>query len=741
MFSKELEQSLKESQDLAVSYQHEFITPEHILYCLLNDPAIVSIIQDLDGNIDLLKGELEEYFKNDLQPIPNRGLTPSLTLGAQSMIQIANFHAQSQGKEILESKSLLISLFRLEESHAVYFLHSQGIDRIDLIRYITHGTKKKNNPSSSKSEDESQSSSSEKELVVYQDLTQDAREGKIDPVIGREDEIERSIHILSRKKKNNPLFVGDAGVGKTAIVEGIAIRIAKGNVPKSLLSKRILSLDMGSLVSGTRFRGDFEEKLQEIIEKSSKDPDVILFIDEIHTLIGAGATSGGSLDASNILKPHLANGSLRCIGATTFQEYKRVFEKDQALSRRFGKIQVEEPSPEDSYLILKGLQDSYEKFHSIKYNDKSIRECVDLSIRWIPDRRLPDKAIDLMDEAGALVKIRKERNQDESIEVIPKDVEKIIEKIARIPSKTITKSRKNHLLSLESNLQKSIFGQDLAVRSVVEAIQYHASGLSEKDKPIGSFLFAGPTGVGKTELAKSLAKELNIEFIRFDMSEYRERFNASRLIGSPPGYVGYDQGGQLTDAIMKHPHSVLLLDEIEKADESIYDLLLQVMDHATLTDSQGRKVDFRNVILIMTTNSGAREKSMGLLGFEKDEKDDRSQKAIEKTFSPEFRNRLTSMIEFEPLQKVNVRRVLLKFLNEFNERLSQMKKSITWEEPVLEYLEQKGYNPEMGARPLKKTIDDLLAKPFSKKSLELPKVKNWKATWNEDRIEILPSSV
>lgn len=714
ILTEELEKTLKRAYEEAHLRQHEFVTLEHLLFALTYDKVAAKILIHCGADLNKLRHEVETFFSSHLQkmPIPEE---PQYTMGVQYVLQMAATHMQSASKSEMDGGNVLVALFREKECHAVYILAQNAITRLDVVRYISHGISKvEEGDRESENEDDSES---DRKPAKKKDplskfcvqLNEKALKGEIDPLIGRSLELERTIHILARRRKNNPIFVGDAGVGKTAIAEGLALRITQKDVPEGLLNSIVYALDMGALMAGTKFRGDFEERLKAVINALKKDPKNILFIDEIHTIIGAGAVSGGSLDASNILKPTLASGEIKCIGTTTFKEYRSIFEKDHALSRRFQKVEVEEPNLEDCEKILQGLKKHYEEFHGVKYNDAAIKACVELSSKYINDRFLPDKAIDVMDEVGAEVKLRKEGPKDITLQ----DIEKIVSRIAKVPTQSVKVDDKKKLASLAPELKKGIYGQDNAIDQVVRSIQLSRAGLSEPDKPIGSFLFAGPTGVGKTELAKQLAKNLGIEFVRFDMSEYMEKHTVSRLIGSPPGYVGFDQGGQLTDAIHRNPHAVLLLDEIEKAHEDIFNILLQVMDHATLTDNNGRKSDFRQVVLIMTTNSGARESMAKTVGFGSLEFEDKSLKTIEKQFSPEFRNRLTSIVPFNPLGLEVAERIVDKMMSELQKRLEVKKVKVNLEESARKYLAQKGFDLKFGARPMRRLIENEISQVIS----------------------------
>ncbi|TGM11332.1 ATP-dependent Clp protease ATP-binding subunit ClpA [Leptospira selangorensis] len=716
--SEELEKSLGQARTEALKRRNEYITLEHILLSLTYDPVAVEVLLACGADLDQLRSELKEYLDTEMESVPESfgEIEPEYTIGAQRVLQLAAFHVQSTEKKKLDGGYVLASLFREDQSHAVFFLGRQDISRFDVVRYISHGIKKSGEKvGEGNSTDETSKKQSGDALADFcVNLTEKASLGKLDPLVGRAEEIERTIHILARRRKNNPIFVGDAGVGKTAIVEGLALQIVNGKVPDVLKNTKVYSLDMGLLLAGTKFRGEFEERLKNVVQAISSDPDNVLFVDEIHTIIGAGAVSGGSLDASNLLKPALSNGELRCIGTTTYKEYKAIFEKDHALSRRFQKLEVNEPSVEETIQILKGLLPKYEQFHSVKYSSGAVEEAAKLAERYILDRKLPDKAIDLIDEAGAKVKLR-ESSKSKIVSV--KEIEELVSKISKIPPRTVKADDREKLKNLDEELKGKIYGQDKAVIELVQAIRLSRSGLSEPGKPVGSFLFAGPTGVGKTELSKQLAAILGVEFIRFDMSEYMEKHTVSRLIGSPPGYVGFEQGGQLTDAIVRTPHCVLLLDEIEKAHEDIYNILLQIMDHATLTDNNGRKADFKQVILIMTTNTGARERASNPLGFDNTALTDRGLKAIEKQFSPEFRNRLTAVIEFASLDEGTVSKVVRKQLELLETRLKEKSIQLHYGEDVLIWIAKKSYDPLFGARPVQRWIDSNISKKLSEEIL------------------------
>ncbi len=718
--SKELEDTLKRSYEQAKVRRHEFMTLEHILFELTYDPDASDVLIGCGVDLDRLRDSIDNFMNENMPPIESEYLPdPQYSAGSQFVLRLAAMHAESVEKPEINGSNILISMFRIDESHAVYLLNEQGVNRYDLVRYVSHGGKQyigQDKPTSIAKTDVETTQQTKDPLSEYcTNLVQKANDGKLDPLIGRESEIDRTIHILARRRKNNPIFVGDAGVGKTAIAEGLALRIAEKKVPAALEETHIYALDMGSLTAGTRYRGDFEERLKAIIDSVKGDQKKVLFIDEIHTIIGAGAVSGGTLDASNMLKPALANGEIRCIGTTTSKEYRSVFEKDHALARRFQKIDVYEPSQEECLKILQGLKKYYEEFHGVRYSTPSLKAAVDLSAKYMNDRRLPDKAIDLIDEAGADVKLRKHDSNTKQVTV--KDIEALVSKIAKIPTRTVKVDDRNRLMTLSGDLKKVIFGQDEAVDELVTAIQMSRSGLSEPNRPVGNFMFAGPTGVGKTEMAKQLAEALGIEFIRFDMSEYMEKHTVSRLIGSPPGYVGYDEGGQLTEAVHQNPHAVLLLDEIEKAHEDIYNVLLQVMDHATLTDSSGRKVDFRQIVLILTTNTGSRESNQRSVGFGKEEFEDKSAQAIERYFSPEFRNRLTATLHFNSLSKEVVEKIVDKMIGQLADRLKAKKVMIELTPQARKFIAKKGYDKQLGARPIQRLIEEEITKKLSQEIL------------------------
>ena len=716
MISKELEIAFATAIREAKTRHHEMLTVEHILYALLHDPVGSRILRNCGADIKELKQQLEDFFSRHVKALPEQdGREIVQTMGVQRVLQRAILHVQAAEKKEVDAGDILAALFAEEQSYAVYFLAQQGITRLDILNYISHGV-------SQTGEDEWQDDIDEREAETRHDrkgepkrggmlekftvnLIEKARAGKIDPLIGRQAELERTIQVLGRRLKNNPIFVGDPGVGKTAIVEGLALKIVHEEVPTAFHNTEIYSLDMGALLAGTKFRGDFEARLKGVITELNNKPGVILAIDEIHTIVGAGATSGGSMDASNILKPALVSGNLRCIGTTTYEEYKNYFEKDRALSRRFQKIEISEPSVDETIEILKGLKSCYEEHHDVIYTPQAIKAAAELSAKHITNRYLPDKAIDVIDETGSIFKVSPAYKHRKKITT--QDIEKVVARIAKVPPRSVSTSDKLQLQNLDEELKKRVFGQDDAVKNLVTAIKRSRAGLSIPEKPIGSFLFIGPTGVGKTEVAKQLAAVLGVHFQRFDMSEYMEKHTVSRLIGAPPGYVGFDQGGLLTDAIRKNPYTVLLLDEIEKAHPDIFNILLQVMDHATLTDNNGKTADFRHVILLMTSNAGAREMSAATLGFGAtvaEDKGDKGLKAIEKLFNPEFRNRLDGIITFHALNIEIMQKIVDKFIAELNEQLAVKKVQLALSPAARTWLANHGYDPIYGARPLARLI-------------------------------------
>lgn len=716
MIAQELEVSLHMAFMDARQKRHELITVEHLLLAMLDNPSAAEVLKACGSNIDVLRNELTQYIDDHTPTISGEDeVDTQPTLGFQRVIQRAMLHVQSSGKKEVNGANVLVAIYGEKDSHAVYFLHQQGITRLDVVNFIAHGVSKLNEGDTQKTSPEQendQESSSSKALETYTiNLNKMVLAGKIDPLIGRDSEIERVIQTLCRRRKNNPLLVGEAGVGKTAIAEGLAKRIVDKEVPSILENTVIFSLDMGTLLAGTKYRGDFEQRLKSVMKQLNEQKDAILFIDEIHTLIGAGSASGGTLDASNLLKPALSNGSIKCIGATTYQEYRAVFEKDHALTRRFQKIDVNEPSILDTINILKGLKSRFEKHHNVKYSVTAINSAAELSAKYINDRHLPDKAIDVIDEAGAAQRILPKNKQKKVI--TNREIEDIVAKIAKIPPKNISNDDKNVLKNLERDLKAVIFGQDKAIENLASAIKMTRSGLGMPNKPIGNFLFSGPTGVGKTEVARQLAYILGIELVRIDMSEYMERHAVSRLIGAPPGYVGFDQGGLLTESVNKQPYCVLLLDEIEKAHPDIFNILLQVMDHGSLTDSNGRKTDFRNVTLIMTTNAGAESLSKTSMGFTQSKKTGDEQAEIKRLFTPEFRNRLDATVSFSPLSHDVILKVVDKFLMQLEDQLHEKKVDATFTDSLKSYLAKNGFDPSMGARPMSRLIQDTIRKALA----------------------------
>jgi len=716
MIAQELEVSLHMAFMDARQKRHELITVEHLLLAMLDNPSAAEVLRACGASLDELRKKLTEFIEEHAPRVEGEGeVDTQPTLGFQRVIQRAILHVQSSGKKEVTGANVLVAIFGEKESHAAFFLDQQGVTRLDVVNYISHGIAKVPQASAPRQEDATetaQEGAAGSPLESYTlNLNAQALAGKIDPLIGRETELERVIQTLCRRRKNNPLLVGEAGVGKTAIAEGLARRIVEGTVPDILAHSTVYALDMGALLAGTKYRGDFEQRLKGVLKQLADDADAILFIDEIHTLIGAGAASGGTLDASNLLKPALSSGQLRCIGATTYTEYRGIFEKDHALSRRFQKIDVMEPSVDDTVAILRGLKSRFEDHHGVKYTASALTTAAQLSARFISDRHLPDKAIDVIDEAGAAQRILPKSRQKKVI--TPKEIEDIIAKIARVPAKTVSVDDRESLKRLDRDLKAVVFGQDAAIDALAAAIKMSRSGLGNPQKPIGSFLFSGPTGVGKTEVARQLAYTLGIELTRFDMSEYMERHAVSRLIGAPPGYVGFDQGGLLTEAVNKHPHCVLLLDEIEKAHPDIYNVLLQVMDHGTLTDTNGRKVDFRNVIVIMTTNAGAENLSKASIGFAQTSKAGDELMDIKRMFTPEFRNRLDAIIQFAPLNHEVVMQVVDKFLMQLEDQLHEKKVEISFSDALKEHLGKEGFDPNMGARPMARLIQDTIRKALA----------------------------
>jgi ATP-dependent Clp protease ATP-binding subunit ClpA len=721
MIAQELEVSLHMAFVEARQARHEFITVEHLLLALLDNPSAAEVLRACAVNIEDLRKTLTNFIGDNTPTVPGTGeVDTQPTLGFQRVIQRAIMHVQSasNGKKEVTGANVLVAIFGEKDSHAVYYLHQQGVTRLDVVNFISHGVRKDQQVDLQKASEgveegapvEGQAKESPLDQFT-QNLNKAAAEGKIDPLIGREDEVDRVIQILCRRRKNNPLLVGEAGVGKTAIAEGLAWRVTQGEVPEILQNAVVYSLDMGALLAGTKYRGDFEQRLKAVLKQLKDNPNGILFIDEIHTIIGAGSASGGTLDASNLLKPALSNGQLKCIGATTYTEFRGVFEKDHALSRRFQKVDVNEPTVEQTVQILRGLKSRFEEHHGVKYSSSALSTAAELAARFINDRHLPDKAIDVIDEAGAAQRILPKSKQKKTIGKA--EIEDIIAKIARIPPQTVNQDDRSKLQTIDRDLRNVVFGQDPAIDALASAIKMARAGLGKTDKPIGSFLFSGPTGVGKTEVAKQLAFILGIELIRFDMSEYMERHAVSRLIGAPPGYVGFDQGGLLTEAIAKKPHAVLLLDEIEKAHPDIFNILLQVMDHGTLTDNNGRKADFRNVIIIMTTNAGAESLQKSSIGFTNSKEAGDEMADIKRMFTPEFRNRIDATISFRALDEDIILRVVDKFLMQLEEQLHEKKVEAIFTEALRKFLGKKGFDPLMGARPMSRLIQDMIRKALA----------------------------
>ncbi len=719
MLSKDLEFSINLAFREARDRRHEFMTIEHLLLALLDNPAAAEVLRACGAHLDRLKRDLQIFIRDNtpiLRADDPRETQP--TLGFQRVLQRAVLHVQSSGNREVTGANVLVALFGEQESQAVYLLKQQEINRLDVVNFISHGISKvadEQEAAAPQAEENTENQSAKPLENFASNLNDMARQGRIDPLIGRREEIERTIQILCRRRKNNPLFVGEAGVGKTAIAEGLAKMIVDGEVPDVLRNATMYALDLGALVAGTKYRGDFEKRLKAVLAQLRKERNAILFIDEIHTIIGAGAASGGVMDASNLIKPMLASGEMKCIGSTTYQEYRGIFEKDRALARRFQKIDVVEPTIEESYQILKGLKTRFEEHHDVKYADKALRVAVELSARYINDRHLPDKAIDVIDEAGASQRLLPVAKRKKVINVT--DIETIVAKMARIPPKTVSSSDKDVLRNLERDLKLVVFGQDEAIETLATAIKMARAGLGNEQKPIGNFLFAGPTGVGKTEVTRQLARIMGIELIRFDMSEYMERHTVSRLIGAPPGYVGFDQGGLLTDAILKHPHAVLLLDEIEKAHPDVFNLLLQVMDHGALTDNNGRKADFRNVIVVMTTNAGAEQMDRASIGFTTQDHSGDGLEVIKRMFTPEFRNRLDAIVQFKALTPITIAQVVDKFLIELEAQLEPKKVTLEVDEDGRQWLAQRGYDPKMGARPMARLLQENIKRRLAEELL------------------------
>ena len=725
-FSSALEETLHRAVGHANAHHHEYATLEHLLLALIDDVDAAAVMSACNVDLAKLRAALDAYIETDLKSLVEPSSEEAKpTAGFQRVIQRAVIHVQSSGRDEVTGANVLVAIFSERESHAAFFLQEQEMTRYDAVNYIAHGIAKKpgaseqrpvrgateDSPSSSSSEEKAKAGSTDALAAYCVDLNEKSRHGKVDPLIGRTAEVERAIQILCRRTKNNPLLVGDPGVGKTAIAEGLAKKIVDGEVPEVLAGATIYSLDMGTLLAGTRYRGDFEERVKQVVKELEAHPNAVLFIDEIHTVIGAGATSGGAMDASNLLKPALAAGSLRCMGSTTYKEYRQHFEKDRALVRRFQKIDVNEPTLDDTIKILKGLKPYYETFHHLKYTDAAIKTAVELSARYITDRKLPDKAIDVIDEAGALQMVLPEGKRKKVIG--PKEIEYVISKIARVPSKSVSRDDTQALRDLKSDLQRVVFGQDEAIEQLSTAIKLARAGLRDPQKPIGCYLFSGPTGVGKTEVAKQLAATMGIDLLRFDMSEYMERHTVSRLIGAPPGYVGHDQGGLLTDAVDQQPHAVVLLDEIEKAHQDIYNILLQVMDHGQLTDAVGKKVDFRNVVLIMTTNAGASDNQKNAIGFGREKVTGEDEQAIKRLFTPEFRNRLDAIVTFRQLKPEVISQVVQKFIMQLEMQLADRNITIELTEDAAKWLAENGYDELYGARPLARVIQENIKKPLA----------------------------
>jgi len=720
MLSSELEYCLNQAFQDARDRRHEFMTVEHLLLALLDIPKVHEILKACDSNMSQLRRQLTEYIDDatPLMPADEDGEVQP-TLGFQRVLQRAVFHVQSSGKKEVTGSNVLVAIFSEKQSQAVYFLSLQDVSRLDVVNYISHGMPQLPGDRADDEQETSVDPEAEQDSSALDkyatNLNKQAIDGKIDPLIGRELEIERTIQILCRRRKNNPLYVGDAGVGKTALAEGLARMITEERVPEILRDSTIYALDMGTLIAGTKYRGDFEKRLKAVIAEVRDDPGAVLFIDEIHTVIGAGAASGGVMDASNLIKPVLANGDIRCIGSTTYGEYRGIFEKDHALARRFQKIDVPEPSLEETIQILRGLKTRFEEHHGISYEPAALEAAAELAAKHINDRRLPDKAIDVIDEAGANLRLRPESEREDRVSVTM--IENIVAKMARIPPKSVSASDKDVLKTLERDLKLTIFGQDPAIQALASAIKMSRSGLTEDTKPIGSFLFAGPTGVGKTEVTRQLAIVMGVELIRFDMSEYMERHTVSRLIGAPPGYVGFDQGGLLTEAVTKNPHAVVLLDEIEKAHPEVFNLLLQVMDHGTLTDNNGRKADFRNIVLVMTTNAGAQEMSRASIGFTHQDHSSDGMSIIKKSFTPEFRNRLDAIIQFGSLDSTSVSRVVDKLVVELEAKLDSNNVTLELDDRAREWIAERGYDPKMGARPMARIIQEYIKRPLAEELL------------------------
>ena len=725
MLSKELEFTLNLAFKDAREKRHEFLTVEHLLLALTDNPAASQVLKACGTNIDRLRQDLQAFLAETTPLLPvNDTRETQPTLGFQRVLQRAILHVQSSGKREVTGANVLVAIFSEQESQAVYFLHKQNISRLDVVNYISHGISSvggdeeigKEEAGSAEEESTAEAVQGNSPLEQYAtNLNARARSGHIDPLIGRRHEIERTVQVLCRRRKNNPLFVGEAGVGKTAIAEGLAKLIVEEDVPDVLKDSTIYALDLGALVAGTKYRGDFEKRLKALLQQLKKERGSILFIDEIHTIIGAGSASGGVMDASNLIKPMLASGELRCVGSTTYQEYRGIFEKDRALARRFQKIDVGEPTVDETVQILRGLKSRFEEHHGVRFTEPALQAAAELSAKYINDRRLPDKAIDVIDEAGAKLRLRPRSKRRKTVGL--PDIESIVAKIARIPPRRVSATDMKVLESLEADLKGLIFGQEEAIETLASTIKMSRAGLGQPDRPVGSFLFAGPTGVGKTEVTRQLAELTGVPLIRFDMSEYMERHAVSRLIGAPPGYVGYDQGGLLTEEVIKHPHSVVLLDEIEKAHPDVFNLLLQVMDHGTLTDNNGREADFRNVILVMTTNAGAEEMGKRAIGFTTEASGSDSLEAIRRTFTPEFRNRLDAVVQFQALDVDTVQRVVDKFIRELSVQLAEKRVTLMVDGAARRWIGEKGYDPQMGARPMARVIQQYIKKPLAERLL------------------------
>ncbi|MFK8031966.1 MAG: ATP-dependent Clp protease ATP-binding subunit ClpA [Gammaproteobacteria bacterium] len=744
MLSSELEFCLNEAFNAARDKQHEFMTVEHLLLALLDVPQVAEVLRACGGDIERLRRDLTDFINETTPRVESeepQDVQP--TLGFQRVLQRAVFHVQSSGKEKVSATNVLVAIFGEKQSHAAYLLNMQDIVRLDVVNFISHGLSKladQNSDAGPQQAPEQAGEAVEAESPLDQfttNLNARAAEGKIDPLIGRDTEVSRTVEILCRRRKNNPLYVGDAGVGKTALAEGLARRIHHGEVPSVLADCTIYALDMGALIAGTKYRGDFEKRLKGVLNELKSKENAVLFIDEIHTIIGAGAASGGVMDASNLIKPVLANGELRCIGSTTYTEYRGIFEKDHALARRFQKIEVSEPSIHETHQILVGLKSRFEEHHGVTYTDEALRAAAELADRYLNDRKLPDKAIDVIDEAGANVRLRPEDEVRDQVTIV--EIENIVARMARIPPTSVSATDRDTLKSLDRDLKLTIFGQDKAIDTLASSIKMARSGLREDNKPVGSFLFAGPTGVGKTEVTRQLAMQMGIELIRFDMSEYMERHTVSRLIGAPPGYVGYDQGGLLTEAVNKNPHAVLLFDEIEKAHPEVFNLMLQMMDHGTLTDNNGRKADFRNVIIVMTTNAGAQEMSRSSIGFTQQDHTTEGGEAIKRLFTPEFRNRLDSIIQFEPLSAAIVERVVDKMLVELEAQLGNKDVTIELDDDARTWLAVRGYDRAMGARPMARLIQEKIKRPLAESLLfgELSDGGHVQVTVLDDEIKLI----